>query len=160
MKLHHRIAEEPFKKWLFKRKVLVITGARQVGKTTMLTEMFAQDEKMVWMNADETVRERLESLNLTALKAYIGDYKLVIIDEIQRVKNAGLLLKLLVDHFKDVQFIATGSSALEISETIFEPLTGRHLLFHLYPFTLAELYPGKSEFEIEQELPFHLVYGY
>jgi hypothetical protein len=83
----------------------------------------------------------------------------VVIDEIQRVENAGLLLKLMVDNFKTVQFIATGSSALGISDTIFEPLTGRHFLFHLYPFCLTEVYHGKSPFEIEQQLPFHLVYG-
>lgn len=65
----------------------------------------------------------------------------------------------MVDNFKDVQFLATGSSSLEISETIFEPLTGRHILFNLYPFSLGELYPNKSPFEIEQELEFHMVYG-
>jgi len=65
----------------------------------------------------------------------------------------------MVDNFKEVQFIATGSSALEISDFIFEPLTGRQILFHLYPFSLAELYTDRSPFEIEQALPFHLVYG-
>ena len=69
------------------------------------------------------------------------------------------MLKLMVDNFKDVQFIATGSSALEISDTIFEPLTGRYLLFHLYPAGLSELYPTQSPFEIEKELSFHLIYG-
>ena len=86
-------------------------------------------------------------------------YKIVIIDEVQRVANAGLLLKILVDNFKDVQFIATGSSALDISEQIFEPLTGRYLLFHLYPFAQAEIYPTKTVFELEQQLPFHLRFG-
>ncbi|MEX2485315.1 MAG: ATP-binding protein, partial [Brumimicrobium sp.] len=89
----------------------------------------------------------------------VGKYKTVIIDEVQRIQNAGLLLKILADNFKNVQFIATGSSALDISESIFEPLTGRYLLFHLYPFTLAEIYKQESVFEIENRLPFHLVYG-
>lgn len=156
----NRIAEKGFSYWLNKGKALVITGARQVGKTTMLQGMFGSREDVLWLNADQIkVRQRLEQQDILVLRNLIGNYKTVVIDEVQRISNAGLLLKLLVDNFKDVQVIATGSSALDISETIFEPLTGRHLLFHLYPFSMAELYTGKSPFEIEQQLPFHLVYG-
>lgn len=155
-----RLAGKGIRHWLFKGKALIITGARQVGKTTLLTQFFSREENVLWLNADEVaVRERLAVQSLSALKQLIGHHKMVVIDEVQRVKNAGLLLKLMVDNFKQVQFIATGSSALDISETIFEPLTGRHILFHLYPFTLAEMYVGKTGFEIEQKLPFHLVYG-
>src|SRR5690606_3134522 len=160
MDLITRITEKQLSQWLFKGKALILTGARQVGKTTLLQKLLIDNKEMLWLNADETmVRERLENLNLEDLKGIIGNYKVVVIDEIQRIPNAGLLLKLLVDNFKSTQIIATGSSALDISERIFEPLTGRHLLFHLYPFSLAEMYQGKSAFEIEQKLPFHLVYG-
>jgi predicted AAA+ superfamily ATPase len=131
-----------------------------VGKTTMLERLYGESEEVLWLNADEQdVREKLSVQTVSALAAIIGDYKTVIIDKIQRIENAGLLLKICVDQFRNVQFIATGSSALEISETIFEPLTGRHYLFHLYPFSLSELYAGKSPFEIERQLPFHLVFG-
>lgn len=161
MKVFQRIAQDELERWLNKGKVLVITGARQVGKTTMLQNMFANtDQKVLWLNADETrVRTRLSELDVAALGNVVGNYKTVIIDEVQRIQNAGLLLKILADNFKNVQFIATGSSALDISERIFEPLTGRYLLFHLYPFTLAEIYKNESVFEIENKLPFHLVYG-
>jgi predicted AAA+ superfamily ATPase len=155
-----RRSELQLSKWLFKGKALIITGARQVGKTTMLQHLFGTKEKMLWLNADETsVRERFDRPDIASLKGIIGNYKIIVIDEIQRIKNCGLILKMMVDNFKDVQVIATGSSSLDISETIFEPMTGRHLLFHLYPFSLAELYGGKSSFEVERELPFHLVYG-
>ena len=160
MKIYNRIVEQSLKKMLFRGKVLVIVGARQVGKTTMLQNMSSELERALWLNADENnVRERLTNPSVNAIKNIIGNYKIVIIDEIQRIQNAGLLLKIMADNFKDVQFIATGSSALEISDLIFEPLTGRHFLYHLYPFSLAEIYPTKSPFEIEQELPFHMVYG-
>lgn len=161
MKVFQRIAQDVLEKWLNKGKVLVITGARQVGKTTMLQNMFDDaDQKVLWLNADETrVRTRLSELDVAALDNVVGNYKTVIIDEVQRIQNAGLLLKILADNFKNVQFIATGSSALDISEQIFEPLTGRYLLFHLYPFTLAEIYKNESVFKIENKLPFHLVYG-
>ena len=160
MKIYNRIVEQSLKKMLFRGKVLVIVGARQVGKTTMLQNMSSELERALWLNADENnVRERLTNPSVNAIKNIIGNYKIVIIDEIQRIQNAGLLLKIMADNFKDVQFIATGSSALEISDLIFEPLTGRHFLYHLYPFSLTEIYPAKSPFEIEQELPFHMVYG-
>ena len=155
-----RLIENQLKQYLFKQKALVIIGARQVGKTTMLKALSKSLGDSLWLNADElTVRERLTNPSINGIENIIGNYKIVIIDEIQRIVNAGLLLKLMVDNFNDVQFIATGSSALEISDNIFEPLTGRHILFKLYPFSLAELHPTKSPFEVEKELPFHLVYG-
>lgn len=160
MEVIKRQAKSQLEKWIGKRKVIVLTGARQVGKTTLFNTMFGEKEGLLWLNADETpVRERLQILSIENLKSIIGKNSWVVIDEIQRIPNAGLLLKLLVDNFKDVQFLATGSSALDIAETIFEPLTGRHLLFHLHPLMIAEMYSNLSAFEIEQKIPFHLVYG-
>ncbi|RLD57117.1 MAG: ATPase [Bacteroidetes bacterium] len=160
MKTFERILTQTIQPLFFNEKAIIIIGARQVGKTTMLQSMKKHTGDSLWLNADEnSVRERLANPSVQSLKNIIRNYKTVIIDEVQRIKNAGLLLKLMVDNFKDVQFIATGSSALEISDSIFEPMTGRHFKFHLYPFSLAELYPGKSPFEIEQELHFHLVFG-
>ncbi len=155
-----RLIEKSFLKLLNKGKALVLIGARQVGKTTFLNDIKINRNEVLSLNADiHQIRERLTNPTLQTISNTIGNYKIVIIDEIQRIQNAGLLMKFLVDNFKDVQFIATGSSALEISDTVFEPLTGRHFLFHLYPFSLAELYPTQSPFEIENELDFHLVYG-
>jgi len=160
MDTYKRIVEDSLKNVLFRGKVLVVVGARQVGKTTMLRRISSEYPNLLWLNADENnVRDRLSNPSINSIKNLIGSYKIVIIDEIQRIKNTGILLKLMIDNFKDVQFIATGSSALEISDFIFEPLTGRHFLFHLYPFSLSEIYNKKSPFEIEQELPFHLIYG-
>ncbi|MCU0361005.1 MAG: ATP-binding protein [Bacteroidia bacterium] len=148
-------------KWFFRHKALVITGARQVGKSTLVNQLAeAAGEKSVYLNADEArIRKLLKDPDRNQLSNIIGKSKLVIFDEIQRIENCGLLLKICVDNFKSVQFLATGSSALDISEKIFEPLTGRHLLYHLYPFSLRELYADRSSFEVEAELPFHLVFG-
>jgi len=145
---------------LFKGKALIITGARQVGKTTLLSNFLKNKTPVLWLNADEAAtRQRLTDPTINDLRNITGTYKIVVIDEIQRIKNAGLLLKLMVDNLNNTQIIATGSSALGISDRIFEPLTGRFFLFHLYPFALSELYPAHSPFEVEKELPFHLVYG-
>jgi len=160
MHTFNRKLETNIQALLHRGKALIIVGARQVGKTTLLKNMNPLFSSALWLNADENaIRDRLTNIDISGIRSLVGNYKIVIIDEIQRVKNAGLVLKLMVDNFKDVQFIATGSSALEISETIFEPLTGRYFLFHLYPFSMAELYPKKSALELEQSLSFHLVYG-
>jgi uncharacterized protein len=160
MQTLERQAQKELEKWLGKRKVVILTGARQVGKTTLFEMMFNSKNAMLWLNADEApTRERLQVLSVENLKTLIGKNKWVIIDEIQRIPNAGLLLKLLVDNFKDVQFLATDSSALDIAETIYEPLTGRHLLFHLHPLMISEMYANLSPFQIEQKFPFHLVFG-
>lgn len=160
MKALNRKANSGIQKWMGKGKVIVLTGARQVGKTTLFKSMMDKQENCLWLNADEAaVRDRLQNMSLENLKNIIGKNKWVVIDEIQRIPNAGLLLKLLVDNMKGVQFIATGSSALDIAENIFEPLTGRHFLFHLHPLMLSEMYPTNSAFEIEQKLPFHLRFG-
>lgn len=159
MSQQKRILTGRINEWLFKNKALVITGARQVGKTTLLKMLFFE-EQILWLNGDDpSTRTRLTNISINAIEELVGNYKIVVIDEIQRIENPGLLLKLMVDNFSNVQFVATGSSALEISDKIFEPLTGRHILFHLYPFSQAEIYPEKSSFELEQTLPFHLIYG-
>lgn len=158
-KISRKISEQ-IDKWLFREKVIVIIGARQVGKTTLLKEKFKNNEEVLWLNADEQrIRDRLLNPSINDIENVIGNYKTVIIDEVQRIANAGLLLKLMVDNFKGIQFIATGSSALEISDHIFEPLTGRLILFHLFPFCMAELYVKESPFEVEESLNFHLIYG-
>lgn len=141
-------------------KALVLIGPRQAGKTSLLRKLASHHKQVLWLNADEMdIRERLQNQTLPALTGLVGNSKMVVIDEVQRIRNAGLLLKLLVDNFPEVQIIATGSSSLDIAETVFEPLTGRHFQYRLYPFSLSELYADKTPFEVEREIPFHLVHG-
>ena len=155
----NRLLKDKLTYWLNKRKVLVLTGARQVGKTTLLKDLF-EGQQMLWLNGDDpAVRTRLDNITLSGIKDLVGGYQIVVIDEVQRILNPGILLKMMIDNFPEVQFVATGSSALEISDKVFEPLTGRHILFHLYPFAQAEIYPTKSAFELEQQIPFHLRFG-
>lgn len=147
---------------LFKGKAIIITGPRQVGKTTLL-EALRNDHKLntLWLNCDEPdIRLSLENVTTTQLKAMIGKHLLVFIDEAQRVKNIGLTLKLLVDHFKEVQIVATGSSALELANEINEPLTGRKREYHLYPFSTAEMINSSTEREEKRLLEQRLIYGF
>ena len=132
-----RIIQKSIQSDLFKGKAIVITGPRQVGKTTLLEVLRTENNlDALWLNCDEPdIRLSLEKVSSTQLKAMIGKHQLVFIDEAQRVKNIGLTLKLLVDQFKEVQIVATGSSALELANEINEPLTGRKREYHLYPFS-------------------------
>ncbi len=146
---------------LFKGQVIVIYGARQVGKTTILKELerkYASDA--IYLNCDEPdVRDRLTDRTSTELLDIAGGKKLVLIDEAQRVKNIGLSLKLLVDNFPSIQIIATGSSSFELSNAISEPLTGRKIEFHLHSLSLAELETVYSKTDIDRMLEKIITFG-
>ena len=147
---------------LFKGKAIIITGPRQVGKTTLLhTIMKERDNKVLYLNCDEPdIRPLLENASSTSLKNLIGNNSLILIDEAQRVKNIGLTLKLLVDNFKEIQVIATGSSALELANEINEPLTGRKREYHLYPFSTGELVANTTVLQESRVLEQRMIYGF
>lgn len=146
---------------LFKGKVVVIYGARQVGKTTLVKEILGHyPDASLYLNCDEPdIRSALTNRTSTELRALIGRRDLVVIDEAQRVRDIGLALKLLADNFSDLQVIATGSSSFELSNTISEPLTGRKTEFHLYPLSVAELLTQETPLEAARLLERRLRYG-
>ena len=146
---------------LFNGKAIVLIGARQVGKTTLLNQLAQESEQPVLMlNCDEPeVRILLENTNISQLKLLIGNNKLIIIDEAQKVKNIGLTLKLFVDNFKDLQVIATGSSAFELHNRLNEPLTGRKIEYQLYPISSGEIIETYGLLEEKRTLENRLIYG-
>jgi predicted AAA+ superfamily ATPase len=159
--LIQRIIQSPIERLLYKGKIVVIYGARQVGKTTlirMIQEKYARES--VYLNCDEPdIRESLREKTSTELQKLFGSKSLVLIDEAQRVKNIGVSLKLIVDNFPSVQVIATGSSSFELSNDISEPLTGRKVEFHLYPLSVKELISISTEREVERLLESYLRFG-
>ncbi len=146
---------------LGKGKAIILLGPRQVGKTTMLLDSLDKDKAGVYLDCDEPdIRKRLTEPTSSEIKNLIGNHHLVIIDEAQRIKNIGLTAKLMVDKFKDVQFIISGSSALELSNSINEPLTGRKFEFLLLPFSTQELVSHFGRLEEERQLEQRLIYGF
>jgi predicted AAA+ superfamily ATPase len=114
----------------------------------------------IYLNCDESdVRASLTDATSTRLKNLVGRHTVVLLDEAQRVKNIGLTLKLLVDNFPELQVVATGSSALELSGEIMEPLTGRIYEFHLHPFSLAELTATYPVMELKRLLEQRIIFG-
>ena len=99
-----------------KQKIQLLFGPRQIGKTTLIETVYnGFDAQKLWLNADDAdVRELFVNASGTKLKTLFGSYKLLVIDEAQRIENAGLSLKIIADQIKSLQVIATGSSAFEL----------------------------------------------
>jgi len=161
MQIIQRKIQDSVEKSLFKGKVVVILGARQVGKTTLVKEVQKKyPDNSIYLNCDEPdIRSAFSNKTSTEMKAYLGNKKLVILDEAQRVKNIGLTLKLMADNFPETQIIATGSSSFDLSNEIIEPLTGRKYEFYLYPFSLSELRAVYTTIEINRLLEQRMVLG-
>ncbi len=140
---------------------MVIYGARQVGKTTFVRKLLEPfSHEAIYLNADEPdVRAALSGKTSTELKAFLGNPKIVCIDEAQRITDVGLTLKLLVDNYPDMQIMATGSSSFELADRITEPLTGRHYEFLLHPLSYVELASVYAPQEQARLLPQRLIYG-
>ncbi len=162
MQYINRLISTKIAKRFFQKKALIVLGPRQVGKTTMMTQIMKnQDLPTLYLNADEAdVREMLSNTTSTRLRSIIGSNKIIFIDEAQRIENIGITLKLIIDQIKDVQVIATGSSALELRNIINEPLTGRKYEYHLYPLSFSELVNHHGLLEERRLIEHRLIYGY
>ncbi len=122
-------------------KVLVIYGARQVGKSSLVKHYLGGlDEKYLFFNGEDVnVQSIFSSMNLKTLNEAIGNTNLIILDEAQVIPNVGTSLKLLVDTHPNLKVIATGSSSFELSGQIGEPLVGRMNVITLFPFWEKEV---------------------
>ena len=145
----------------FQGKAIILLGARQVGKTTLLKKIIQEQQvDALYLNCDEpqTVAA-LTKCNLKELQMVIGANKFVVIDEAQKVDNIGLTLKLIVDNMSDVQVIATGSSAFELRNCLNEPLTGRKYEYQMFPISSKEIYQSSGYIDLKGLLETRLIYG-
>lgn len=145
----------------FKHKAIILLGARQVGKTTLLkTIIQEQKEQTAYLNCDDPQTiSALTNRNLNELQMLVGANKIIVIDEGQKVDNIGITIKLIVDNMPDVQVIATGSSAFELRNRLNEPLTGRKYEFQMYPISTDEIYQTNGYLEVKKQLESRLIYG-
>ncbi len=161
MKVIQRTIRKNLEDHLFKGKVVILYGPRQVGKTTLIQEIRKKYPKdSIYLNCDEPdIRQALTDVTSTEIHAFIGDKRLIFLDEAQRVKNIGLTLKIMADRFPERQVVATGSSSFDLSNEVSEPLTGRKYEFQLYPFSMEELSALYSEIELQRLLERRMVFG-
>ena len=142
------------------QKAIIVYGARQTGKTTVIKKIFHGREDVFWLNADEpNVRALFENISSSRLKAIIGAKNIVVIDEAQRIKDIGICMKLITDQLPEKKLIATGSSSFELANEIKEPLTGRKWEYGLFPLSFGELVGHSGLLQEESMLPHRLVYG-
>lgn len=147
---------------LFEGKAIVLIGARQVGKTTLVKKILETGKVRVQFfdGDDPTVRRLLEEPNTEQLRQFIGEAEIVFIDEAQRLPNIGLTSKIITDQFRDKQLILSGSSAFDLNSSIQEPLTGRKWTFNLYPVSWKEWQDHVGYLKAEQDLENRLIYGF
>ena len=146
---------------LFAGKIIILTGARQVGKTTLLKQLLRQKEGVLWLNGDELqVQNLFANASADRLLSEFSNSKIVILDEAQRIENIGLRLKLIADSDRDVQVIATGSSAFELANKVNEPLTGRKWEYQMFPLSFGEMVEHHGKLKEMRMLPRRIIYGY
>jgi len=158
----HRILQETIEKRMFKGKAIILLGSRQCGKSTLVEALLdAQEHKWLYLNGDEAdVRDMLTNTTSAKLRSHVEGHTIVFIDEAQRIPNVGLTLKLFTDQIKNIQVIATGSSAFELSSKVNEPLTGRKYEFMLYPLSFSEMVKHHGLLQEKRLIEQRLIYGY
>ncbi len=144
-----------------RKKALILLGARQTGKSTLIKQLFKVDDKALWLNGDDPdVEALLHKITSTRLRQILADKEFFIIDEAQRIKDIGLKLKLITDTLPNIQVVATGSSSFELSNKLNEPLTGRKYEYKLFPLSYGEMVKHHGLITERRLLPQRLVYGY
>lgn len=145
---------------LFKDKAIVLIGARQTGKTTSIMNIIRSQQNVLELDGDDRIiRNLLNEPGTEEIRNIIGNHKVIFIDEVQRINNIGLTAKIIVDKFKDVQLILSGSSSFEIRNSLSESLTGRKWEYLMFPVTWLELENYVGYVKAIQQLELRLLYG-
>lgn len=143
------------------QKVLIIYGARRVGKTTLITKFLEGTNLRYKLDSGDNIRiqDTLGSRDFTRILDYISGYELIVIDEAQEIPHIGTALKIIIDQSPEMVVIATGSSSFELAQQIGEPLTGRKISAILFPLSQRELAHHYNRHELKDKLEKFLIYG-
>lgn len=155
-----RILSKKIKDQLFKGKTIVLIGARQVGKTTLIREILQEREFLFLDGDDPLTRQQLTNPNTKQIETLIGNSTIVFIDEAQRIENIGITAKIIHDQFRQVQLILSGSSAFELRNQTNEPLTGRKFEYFLFPISYEEYEHSEGYLDAIRDLETRLIFGF
>jgi len=159
MKVNRLLKGKILEKW-DDRKVIIVSGPRQVGKTTLLTEICKEKGEFLFLNGDDfSVQNLLKEFTKTKWLSIIGKYKIIFIDEAQRIPDIGLGVKIIYDQIPEIKVILSGSSAIDLNSQTKEPLTGRKWEFHLYPIAWKEWVDKINYINAQSDLENRLIYG-
>jgi predicted AAA+ superfamily ATPase len=145
------------------RKIVILYGQRQVGKTTLARHIFQQleNKKVLYINADFNPHADIfSSRDYDKIRLFVSGYDYLFIDEAQRIPDIGINLKILHDNFPGLRILVTGSSSLDLANRIQEPLTGRTWTFRLHPFSAEELAARYASLEYHNRLEEWLLFGH
>jgi predicted AAA+ superfamily ATPase len=142
-------------------KVVVILGPRRTGKSFLLKQLLGvvKENYLLLNGEDHATVELLQNRRVSNYKKMLGETRLLIIDEAQKIPGIGLILKLMVDEIEDLKIIATGSSMFDLDQNIGEPLTGRKNTFYLFPLAQMELDQVENAIERKNNLEDRLIFG-
>lgn len=149
------------KRW---RKITLILGPRQSGKTTLLMklkqELAAEGKRVVYLNCDLAEdAAAIDTTSLTVLSKTVMGADYVLVDEAQRLTDPGLTFKIIHDNLPQIQLVATGSSSFELKNRLSDALTGRYVDFKLYPLALAEIAGYQAVGDADRLVDEILLYG-
>src|SRR3989338_3572377 len=143
-----------------KKPIIILYGARQVGKTTLIKTILRIFTKTLYLQGDDPKDALLlQHRSSDELSELVSGYDLVVIDEAQRIEDIGISLKLIADNVENAKVIASGSSSFELANKLNEPLTGRNRKFYLYPLSIKELVDAYGKINIDKELDSYLTFG-
>ena len=158
--MYQRIIEKNIKLRKKEAKAVVIIGARQVGKTTLIKTIL-KNKRYLFLDGDNPIiRETLNNINFELLKTIIGKNKIIFIDEAQRIENIGLTIKMIIDQLEDIQVYVSGSSAFYLQNSLNESLTGRKWEYELFPISWAEYENKHGYLQSLQQLENKIIYGF
>jgi predicted AAA+ superfamily ATPase len=155
----YRYLQDKIKSNIGKRKIQIIYGPRQVGKTTLVKEFLSLPNSVYYNCDQDETRLLFEEANLEKLATLVKKYDTVVIDEAQKVNNIGLSLKIIFDNYPDKNYIVTGSSSFDLAKSVSEPLTGRFFSYTMFPIAEMELAKSKNPIELRESLENRLIYG-
>lgn len=156
-----RMMEALILKQIGKQKVVLLYGTRRAGKSTIIENIAARNEKntLLLQGEDMQVAAQLQKRTVANYKRLTKGKKLIIIDEAQTIPEIGKILKLIIDTIKGITIIATGSSSFDLQNSTGEPLVGRNLVYQLYPIAQIELSAIQDHLTTVQDLEERLIYG-
>jgi predicted AAA+ superfamily ATPase len=157
-----RSIEECLKASLIPNKVIVLVGARRIGKTSLVKKIVAElkEEKVLQLNGEDmATAEVLKQRTVENYKRLLGNYTVLVIDEAQKIEDIGSILKLMVDEIPDIKILVTGSSMFDLTNKLGEPLTGRKRTFELFPLAQMEYQQYENLVQTKSNLEERLIYG-
>ncbi|WP_276980304.1 ATP-binding protein [Flavobacterium filum] len=161
MNYYKRAVLADFQSKLKPNKVLILLGARRVGKTQLIKKYLENaDEKVLQLNGEDVNDARLlEERSLANYSKLLQNISLLVIDEAQNITDIGLILKFIVDTIDGIKVIATGSSMFDLANKLGEPLVGRKSTLYLFPLAQLEFLQFENYKQTTENLETRLLYG-